>query len=64
MTKKNFEWFAAWLEQYPNLLMDYDALDDLMAMFHAANPRFKRNQFLTASGFSEEEVLEIWGEEE
>lgn len=60
MTRKDFEWFAAWLDQYPNLLADYDALDDMMAYFEAINPAFKRGRFLLAAGFEREELDEIW----
>ena len=63
MTAKHFIWFAAWLDQYPNLLSDYDALDDLMAFFAAMNDKFDRSRFLLAAGFSQEEVSEIWGDE-
>ena len=61
MHRKQFEWFASWLDQYPNLLMDYDALDDLMSFFEACNPAFDHRRFLLASGFTEDEVVDIWG---
>lgn len=63
MTAKHFTWFAQWLSMYPNLLMDYDALDDLMGMFQAWNPKFDNRRFLMAVGFEEEEINDIWGED-
>ena len=61
MTAKHFIWFATWLDQYPNLIQDYDALDDLMAFFAISNEKFDRRRFLSAAGFSDEEITEIWG---
>ena len=60
MTRQDFEFFAAKLEQYPNLLMDYDFIDDLMDWFHYRNPNFDHYRFLIASGFDAEEIKEIW----
>lgn len=60
MTKKHFEWFAQWIGTHPNLIMDYDALDDLMGMFEVWNPSFKRGRFLLACGFDREEIADIW----
>ena len=61
MTKRHFIWFAQWIEMYPNLTMDYDALDDLMNYFYAKNSRFDREKFLLACGFDQEEIDDIWG---
>ena len=63
MTAKHFIWFAQWLSMYPNLLMDYDALDDMMHMFKTWNPKFDNRRFLMAVGFEEEEINDIWGED-
>ena len=63
MTKKHFDWFAAWIDQYPNLTMDYDALDDLMAYFHSQNKNFDHHKFLLACGFDQDEIIDIWGKE-
>ena len=63
MTAKHFQWLAMWLSMYPNLIMDYDALDDLMAYLQSQNPRFDRTRFLTAVGFEEEEIRDIWGDD-
>ena len=60
MTRQHFIWFAQWIEMYPNLTMDYDALDDLMNYFYAKNSHFDRRKFLSACGFSVEEIDEIW----
>lgn len=60
MTKKHFEWLAEWLGQYPNLLDNYDALDDLMHMCSVWNPKFDRKKFLLSAGFEAEEIKDIW----
>ena len=60
MTKKHFEWFAQWIDQYPNLTQDYDALDDLMAYFEAMNDKFKRKLFLQECGFELDEISDVW----
>ena len=63
MTAKDFIWLAQWLSQYPNLIHDYDALDDLMWYCQARNPRFDRTKFLTAVGFDQDEITDIWGDD-
>lgn len=63
MTAKHFTWFAQWFHQYPNLLDDYDALDDVMHMFSVWNPNFDRTRFLLAIGFEQEEITDIWGDD-
>ena len=61
LTKKDFEAFAEWIDVYPNLAADYDWLDDLMAYCAQSNKNFNHHRFLLAAGFTEDEVVEIWG---